>query len=157
MSGYILTVAGAVLLSSALSVILPGGKMGAFLKGMCRLAVFAVLVSPLVSLLAKKELSFPSADVGEDRGYLTECARLLSERDEREIAAFLGEEYALSASVSVSRGPSGGFPLKKIVVDLAQEGISGQDAHIDMADRIKAALAQRYSCGAELVEVVWES
>lgn len=157
MSGYILAVAGAVLLSAALSVILPGGKMGAFLKGMSRLFVFAVLVSPLASLLKKQEISLGSSEVGEDRGYLTECARLLSERDEREIAAFLQEEYSLSATASVSREIGDGFPLTKIRINLSADGIFGQDAHIDMAERIEAALAQRYSCNEELVEVIWES
>ncbi len=157
MSGYILTVAGAVLLSAALAVILPGGKMGAFLKGMSRLFVFAVLVAPLASLLVKREVSISLPEVGEDRGYLTACARLLSERDEQEIAAFLEEEYSLSAAVSVSRSCADSFPLTKIKVNLPADGISGQDAHINMADCIKTALAQKYSCGAELVEVVWES
>ena len=114
MSGYILAVAGAVLLSAALSVILPGGKMGAFLKGMSRLVVFAVLAAPLVSLVTKRDgLTFQSAEIGEDSGYLTECARLLSERDEAEISSFLQEEYSLTAAASVTREPSGAFRLQK--------------------------------------------
>ena len=156
MSGYILAVAGAVLLSAALSVILPAGKMGAFLKGMSRLLVFAVLLGPLVSLMTKKELSLGSAKVGEDSGYLLECASLLSERDEEEIASFLESEYSLSSAVVVTRDPAGGFPIAKIKVNLSADGIIGQDAHIDIADCIRTAIAEKYSCGEGLIEVVWE-
>ncbi len=156
MSGYILAVAGAVLLSAALSVILPGGKTGAFLKGMCRLAVFAVLVAPLISMMTKKEFSFEVSGIGEDEGYLTACARLLSERDEKEIAAFLQEDYGLSAAAEVERAPCGGFPLSKIKVNLSESGIIGQDEHINIADCIQAALAEKYGCERSAVEVVWE-
>ncbi len=156
MSGYILAVAGAVLLSAALSVILPAGKMGAFLKGMSRLLVFAVLLSPLVSLMTKKEFSLESAKVGEDSGYLLTCADLLSAQDEEEISSFLEAEYSLSSSVNVTRDPSGSFPLTKIRINLPADGISGQDAHIDIADCIRTALAKRYACKEELIEVVWE-
>lgn len=156
MSAYILAVAGAVLLSAALSVILPGGKMGAFLKGMSRLVVFAVLAAPLVSAITKRDLSLQSAELGEDSGYLAECARLLSERDEAEIAIFLQTEYSLAASASVTREPTGGFPLAKIRINLPADGISGQEAHIDISDCIRAALAGKYVCKEELIEVVWE-
>lgn len=155
MSGYILAVAGAVLLSAAISVILPGGKMGGFLKGMSRLAVFAVLVAPLVGIASKREFRFVSSDVGTDEGYLTACARLLSERDEENISSFLEETFSLAASATVTRSSAENFPLTKIIVNISADGIIGQDAHIDMADCIKAALAEKYGCGEQLVEIVW--
>ncbi len=141
---------------SALSVILPGGKMGAFLKGMSRLIVFAVLAAPLLTLMTKKEFTFPAAELGEDEGYLSACARLLEEKDEREIASLLQEKFSLAATACVTRSPKAPFPMTKIRINLSSDCISGQDGHIDIADSIASALSQTFACNAADVEVVWE-
>ena len=155
-SGYILAVAGAVLLSAVFSVLLPGGKTGPFLKGISRLFVFAVLVAPLVSLLTGQKPVFDLPDVKEDSGYLIQCARLLSEQDGEEIARYLGEEFSLPAVAETERSAEEGFPVIKIEVKVHADGITGEEAHIDMTGRVKAALARKYHCEEALVEVKWE-
>lgn len=157
MSGYILAVAGAVLLSALVTVLLPSGKMGSFLKGMSRLAVFAVLLAPLAGLLSKREPFFSQSGIEEDEEYLAACARLLSDRDEEEIAALLERDFLPADSVEVERRAEAGFPLSKITVNLSADGINGADGHIHMADRIRAALAEKYGCEEQAVEVVWDS
>lgn len=158
MKAYILAVAGAVLLSAAISVLLPSGKMGKFVRGMVQLLVFSIVVAPLVSLIAKKDLSlFPAAQIGTDEGYLTGCAKLLSERDEEEIAAYILAEFSLNADAEVSRGTQDGFPLQKIKVNLSPDGINGQEGHIHIAERLRTALEEKFDCPPEIVEVSWSS
>lgn len=152
MKAYILTLAGAVLLSAVLSILVSDGKMGKFIKGMTKLLVFSIVAAPLISLFAEGEFALPSAEIGHDEGYLERCAELLSERDAAEIEAYLSEEFALpAAEVQAKRGTEDGFPLKKITVILQADGIFGQDGHIDMVDRIRAALFGRFGCEAEVI------
>ena len=51
MQAYILSVAGAVLLSAVVSLILPEGKLSPLIRGMTKLITLVLLVSPLISLL----------------------------------------------------------------------------------------------------------
>ena len=53
MKAYILAIAGAVLLSAVVAVIAPSGKMGKFVRGITKLFILLVMLSPLVSFLLK--------------------------------------------------------------------------------------------------------
>lgn len=155
MKGYILAVAGAVLLSAAFTVLLPQGKTGKFLKGMLRLVVVAVAVAPFVSLLSEKEFSFRQDLPGSDAGYLAACAQMISGREEKELALFLEREFSVEAETEVRRGTEEGFPLQKVKIIVRADGIFGEEAHIDMAERIGRAAAEELGCGGEIVEVTW--
>lgn len=155
MSGYILAVAGAVLLSAALTAILPSGKMGEFIKGMLHLVMLAVIVAPLISLMTEQKFALPAGSVGTDAGYLAACARLLSEEDENNISAYVEQEFSLSSEVKAEREPTASFPLRKITVKVYGGGISGQEAHINMAERIREALSRKFGEAGTEVEVLW--
>ncbi len=151
MKGYILSVAGAVLLAAAVAVICPSGKMGKFVRGMAKLAVFAVMLSPLLSLAGKGELFRPfSANIGSDEGYYRSCADLLEKADGEAVAAYLEEEFGVKAEVCTERAAREGFPLLKISVKITDGGIIGQDGHINRMTRIKEALEEKYACPAEV-------
>lgn len=152
MKAYILTLAGAILLSALLSVLLPGGKIGKFLKGVGKLLVFSVVAAPLVSLFAGSgSFVFPSAQIGSDEGYLRACAKLLEEEDEREIARLIEEEFSLSAEVFSERGTEEGFPRRMIRVKIEDPVISSDGAHINTLDRVRAVLEERYGCETEVL------
>lgn len=154
MKGYVLAVAGAILFSAMISAVLPDGKMGKFLKGICGLMVFAAVVAPLSSLFTGKKYSIAEGgEIGTDEGYLTACARLLEEQDRRDVEAFLLEEFSLACTAWSERDDGEGFVLQKVGVKISADGINGQDAHIDMAERIGKALETRYGCPAE---VIWD-
>lgn len=153
MKGYVLAVTGAILLASMISMLLPEGKIGKFLKGICGLMVFSAVVAPLISLFSGRKLALNAGEVGTDEGYLAACAQLLEEQDRRDAEQFLSEQFSLSCTVLSERAASGGFALQKITVKISENGIFGQDEHIDMAERIKSALEERYRCPAE---VIWD-
>lgn len=151
---YILTVAGTVLLSALLSAMLPEGKMGKFVKGMSSLIVFMALVSPFLSFFEKKTFDFGTAELGGDEAYLLRCAELAAEEREEDVSRFLREEFSLAATATAECGTESGFPLKKLTLKLSFDGIIGQDGHIDMSERVKAAIESRYGCEAE---IEWET
>lgn len=151
MKGYVLAVAGAILLSALFTALLPEGKLGKFLKGMGGLFVFAAVVAPLSGLFTGKVTAEEGTALGQDAGYLASCADFLERYDAQEAEKLLGEQFSLRAEATAERGTEAGFPLRKITVKIYADGIIGQDEHIDMAERVKNAIEERYGCTAEVI------
>ena len=149
MRAYVLSIAGIVLVIAAISIISPSGKMGKFIKGTGRLFILVVMAAPFATFFGgKREVFFPSEEMAVDGSYIAYCARLLSEEDEKEIAAYLSEQFAITAEVSVLRSVSSGFPREKIEAKICDFGINGQGGHIDRAEDVRRALEERYGCEA---------
>lgn len=150
MKEYILSVAGIVLLSAALTVILPGGKMGKFIKGAMRLFTLVVLVSPFVGDWGKNTFVYTEKNVELDNDYLSYCAETLAEEDEKTIEHEISEKFSVSAKVTVQRSGEACFPLEKISVKIVDFGIIGQDEHIHIMNMIREAVTEKYGCEAEI-------
>ena len=97
MKAYILSIAGAVLLSAVITIISPSGKMGKFIKGTSKLLILVIMLAPVISVFSGKSISLESGTVGTDTGYLESCAKILEERDEESIRVYLLEEFACRA------------------------------------------------------------
>lgn len=149
MKGYVLSIAGAILISAVISIIAPGGKMGKFVKGMTRLFIVVVLVTPFIRFAKDPQASLPSAEIGTDEGYLRTYTDMLSRSDEREIAAWLEEEWGISAKIAVSRSGED-FSYQKIAVTITDFGINGKESHIDIVSAVRQGLSERYGCEAEV-------
>lgn len=151
LKAYILSIAGVILLTSVVAAIAPNGKMGAFVRGMTKLLVLAVVTAPLISVLKTGKFEFTAAEIQTDSAFLGECAAIVSEEDEREISAYLSD-LSLSAEVRAERSSDGLYTMKKITVKITDFGIFGQDEHIDMIDRIQSDLQDRYGCETVVYE-----
>lgn len=150
MRAYILSIAGVVLLAALVSIILPSGKMGKFIKGAMKLFVLIVLVSPFVSGFGTIAGEENTPVYETDADYLKRCARMLSAEDEKQILKWIEEEYSLEAAVSVTRKEESGFPREKITVKILQDGIIANDEHIDIMKKIQGELQTKYACPAEV-------
>lgn len=149
MKAYVLSIAGIVLVIAAISIISPSGKMGKFIKGAGRLFILVVMVAPFATLFGeKKDSFFLTEEINTDESYLLRCAQMLSEEDEKEITAYLNENYSIVAEVKVFRSKATGFPREKIETKITDFGIIGQDGHIDKAEDVQKALEERYGCAA---------
>lgn len=93
MTGYILSIAGVVLLSALVAMIAPSGKMGEFLKGVTKLVTLFILLAPIGKLAAGDEFIFSVGKIETDEAYLAYCAQELSAQDEAEIVLWLDETY----------------------------------------------------------------
>ncbi len=149
MKAYVLSVAGIVLIIAAVSIVSPNGKMGKFVKGIGKLFILVVMVTPFVSFFANKGDSvFTTVKIATDEEYLDRCVQLLREEDERDISAFLNDRYQIKGSVAVTRGESSGFPREKIEVKIIDFGIIGQGGNINKTEDVRKALEERYGCKA---------
>lgn len=150
MKTYILAIVGIVLVSAVITMIAPAGKMGKFLKGATKLAILFVLLLPVKSLLSDGSLTVSGGDMALDRDYLTHCARRLGEEDAAAIVISLEEEYGVTAAAKVERNADATFSYQKIVVRILDFGISGEDEHIYMIEKIESELESYYGCDAEV-------
>lgn len=149
MNAYILSIAGIVLVISAVSIISPNGKMGKFIKGTGRLFILVVMVAPFATFFTDKKSSlFLSEEITTDDNYLQRCVEILSEEDEKEISAYLKDTFSISAEVQVFRSGENGFPREKIEAKIIDFGIIGQGGHIDKTKDVQRALEERYGCEA---------
>lgn len=149
MKAYILSVAGVILISAIISILVPSGKMGKFIKGMTKLFILAVLISPFVSWLKGGDFLFSSKDVGSDEKYLRNYVAMLTDEDEAAIEAALAEEYGIGTEVAVSRSFDD-FSYEKIKVVVLDFGINGDESHIDILSNVKTRLTSRFGCPVEV-------
>ncbi len=151
MKEYILSVAGIVLIASALTLIAPAGKTGNFIKGTVRLLILLVMLSPVLKFAGGEELFRGEELPAEDASYYAACARLMERRDEEEAKRFLEEEFSLSAEVDARREDMPDFALEKLTVRCDLSCIKGEEERIYILTRLKSALSERYGQAAELL------
>lgn len=149
MKEYILAVAGAVLLSAALAIVAPSGKMGKFVKGMTKLVLLVVLLTPFFGIAEGKPIVFDSAPIGEDEAFLTACDKMAERDAEEGIEAMLFRTYNIGCEATAKRGKERRF--EKISVKITDFGIYGQDRHIDMIADVKKLLEEAFGCEAEVL------
>lgn len=150
MKAYILSIAGAVLLSAVITAIAPNGKTGKFVKGTLKLLVLTIMLAPMISWTGNKSFSFPSGSYTSDESYFATCAEMMERSDEGAIAAFLKTEYSVESQATSEREAKAGFSVKKITVKITDFGIIEQDKHIDIIGKIQGALEKKYGCPAEV-------
>ena len=148
MNGYILSIAGAILISAVITIISPGGKMGKFVKSMSRLFIFVVLITPFVKFIKEPEV-FTTAEIASDDGFLRDYAAMLSRKDSEEIVSWIKAEYGATAEAEVSRSFDD-FSYEKIIVRVTDFGINGTESHIDILSAIGERLERMYGCSAEV-------
>lgn len=149
MKSYILSIAGVILISALISILAPSGRMGKFVKGMTKLFILVVLISPFAKMAGGDPLSFRTGKIGQDENFLAAYTELLCRRDEEDIARFLKEKYDASGEIVVSR-KSDDFSYEKISVAVTDFGINDGESHIDILSQIEEALLDRYDCGVEV-------
>lgn len=151
MKTYILSIAGLILVTAVVAVIVPSGKMGKFIRGILKTVTLAVLLAPFVNWAGGGEFSFEGGSLDVDSAYLERCADMISESDEREISLYLKSDFDVTSEVSVERDTNSPFSVKKLHIKISDFGINGEGEHINIVSKIKAALETKYGCVAEVV------
>lgn len=151
MQTYILSVAGAVILSAVVSLVLPEGRLAPLIRGAAKLITLLMLVSPLLSLF-RGEAFFQNNDTAaeEDR-FLLSCTQLAETNAERAIGSWLEEEFGVLAESRVTLARDGSYSAKEVTVCVTDFGIYGEEAHIDISLQIGEALEKWFGCPVEVL------
>ncbi len=151
MQAYILSVAGAVLLSAVVSILVPDGKLGPLIRGMTKLLTLILLVSPVISLFRGTGFSFDETVYEEDASFLAAAAKRAEEREENAVESWLQTQYGIEGKADVDFNEDGSYSAKSVTVCIADFGIYEDAAHIDISLHIEEALEEQYGCEAEII------
>lgn len=149
-AGYVLSIAGVVLLTAVVSIVAPSGKMGKFVKSMMKLVVLVVMISPFLRLAGGGKWDFSGEELGWDEGYLAKSAAMMEAGDERNISAYLQAEYGVAARVTCDRRAEDAFSMRSVTICILDFGINGADEHIDIQESIQRALSEKYGCAVQV-------
>ncbi len=110
MSGYLLSIVGIVLLSSILSVVLPGGKTVKFIKGITKLCCLAVILAPVLGFFKKAasgdgKINFPffssETVIETDGAFIDYCSTKRIENAEAELEKKLKETFSVEVEATL--------------------------------------------------------
>ena len=151
MQAYILSVAGAVILSVVVSLVLPESRLAPLIRGAAKLITLLMLVSPLLSLL-RGEAFFQNNDTAaEEERFLLSCTQLAETNAERAIGSWLEEEFGVLAESRVTFAQDGSYSAKEVTVCVTDFGIYGEEAHIDISLQIGETLEKWFGCPVEVL------
>ena len=142
MKEYVLSVAGAVLLSAVAALVLPKGKIAGSIRFVLKLICLLALVSPFFTLFSKTDP--PELSSGD--GYFAACASLAERSEEERVARYLLEEYGVTASAEAECEGKSPFLVKTLCVTVSDFGINEAEEHIHIIARIREALGEEYDC-----------
>lgn len=108
MSAYLLAIIGIVLLSSILSVVLPGGKTAKFIKGIAKLCCLAVILAPILGFFRGNgdgNIKFPffssETVIETDDAFIDYCSTKRIENAEAELKKKLEETFSVEVEVTL--------------------------------------------------------
>ncbi len=142
MKEYVLSIAGVVLITSLLSLLLPKGKLSASIRLAAKLVGLLVLIAPFVKFASGGTGFSPELSVD----YLSTCERLAEEGEAGRIKLLVEQDFGVTAEIAVDCMAKSPFSVKKITVTVVDFGIFGQEAHIDIMTKIKRAAIEEYGC-----------
>ena len=151
MQAYILSVAGAVILSVVVSLVLPEGRLAPLIRGAAKLITLLMLVSPLLSLFRGESFFQGSDTAAEEDRFLLSCTQLAETNAERAIGSWLEEEFGVLAESRVTFAQDGSYSAKEVTVCVTDFGIYGEEAHIDISLQIGETLEKWFGCPVEVL------
>ena len=166
MSGYLLSIAGIVLLSAILSVALPGVKTAKLIKGTAKLACLFVILAPVLRFFKEGaeggEGNFPffsgETVIETDGGFIDYCSTKRIESAEKALGEKLSEVFSFRAEVTLEweyRGSLTGedyqsaYEGREILITKAvvrdPDGVIGEEVKREVTEYV----AEEYGCEAE--------
>lgn len=152
MSGYLLSIIGAVLITGMISAILPEGKTSGAVKAVAKLFCLLVILTPVAEYLLKggedKKIFSDFSEqavIQTDESFIDYCSRKRIEAAEEEIVKEAEEEFSLllTAEIRYEREEDGKIKILCIVLSDVSE-------QADEAMRKKLAEELRAKYGAEV-------
>ncbi len=149
MKAYVLSIAGVVLLSAIVTLVLPNGKMGGAIRAGCKLVCLLVLIAPFATLATGKSLSVQT--VLEDGAYLATCQSLAEEGEAGKIELLLNQDYGITTEVRVECEAKSPFSVKKVTVEIVDFGIIASEEHINIMKKVETACKKEYGCEVTVI------
>ena len=147
MSAYILSVCGAVVLSSLVTIILPEGKIGKFINGILKIFCVFVMLVPLVNWVSDLRFNPPensaNSSVSLDEDYLHYFYEKQSEAVSIDIQKSVEKKFNIEVNVVTEwKKEEYVFSIRKVRVKIKNFGMYGNDEHIIVVEQIKTWISE---------------
>ncbi|MGI6213206.1 MAG: stage III sporulation protein AF [Christensenellales bacterium] len=158
MSAWLFSIAGVIILSGLLDLVLSEGETKKYVKGIISIIVIATIISPLTKLADKDTAPlFPELkeSAQTDEAFV---AAIRSEREEQARTAIrdaLAKE-GLSAEIKVySDNLNGYFYIKNVTCTFDKSVIKEEDANIDINKKIKSIIEDVSGVSHEEIIIIY--
>ncbi len=161
---WILSIAGIIILSAMLSLILPEGKAGKLIKSILALLVILVIIKPLFSIFSGGEVSFTPENqtiVTEQQNFIdyingkkiesykTNTEQILKNHDVYDAQI----EIIVLTDNEITNDTNGEPIIQKIIIDLKNSVIKSDSPHKYIIKDLKNDLAEYFSLSQEKIEI----
>lgn len=160
MKKWILSLGIVVIIVAIISLILPEGKLGKYIKGVCSLIVILAVLQPLLNL-KQIEVNFNTLINGNEATIQVDFINYISgakikeyEKNCNLLAENVGLEY-IETVIEYSINDDAKIVIKKVNLNLKDAVIISDKEHIDIIEEVIDAVAKYLNVNKEIV-VVYE-
>ena len=124
MSGYLLSIAGVVILSAILSTVLPNGKTSGLIKSVMRMACILAIISPIVTFFRTGSLSvsgvknsdaiFSQSVIEQEQAFIHYHSEMRIAETEKALEKEILQQFSVEVSVDLSWKFETGYDAIKI-------------------------------------------
>lgn len=160
-SAYIMSIVGCICLTTLVDILLPNGETQKYVKGICSLLIFSVILSPIPKLIYALEPDYKETSVLEEIEYSAQNVDFLIKIKQKECEMIknkcikeLENEGIENLCIEVISTYSTKFEILKIVVDKKNIVIKPDAENIDIVTVIKSVVSKYFNLDDSLVEVI---
>lgn len=158
MKEWILKICVVAFIATLLTMILPQGKMGKYIKGVFSVIVMLVVLQPLIGIdLENVAFDFNGlkAEPAYQQNYLDFINEKRIEYLEKRCNAIIDSLDVRGGSVvlNYSEDENRQIAITKVSINLEDAVIISDDKHIDIIEEIKSALSEYLSVNKEIMEI----
>ncbi|MDR2091560.1 MAG: stage III sporulation protein AF [Clostridiales bacterium] len=159
MLSWIISIAGVMVLTVLLDIILPDGQTNKYIKGIFSVVVITVVIAPVAGFLKGgadigKLFDFASNAYGTDENFIYAVYADAYKAQAAGMADYLDGEGIKVKNVDIVFDPSNKKNILYVNIFLEQSVIDGDSPHINISDGIKDAVNKRYGIKKEDIRVL---
>lgn len=157
MKDWAISIGVVVTIISLISLIIPDGKMGKYVKGMFSLLVILVIIKPFTGELdGQFTWNSQSETIQYQENYLYYTTQKRVENSEGYCEKMLENLGILHASVNISYKIENlpEISIKKVSVNLENSVINADKEHIDIIEQAKKSITEYLNVSNDVVEIV---
>ena len=159
MNGWILSIGAIIVITTIITIILPEGKMGKFIRGYFALIIMVVILNPLLNLDGSCLVDFDNNEVegvfiqNDFIDYVTRQKITKLQKNCEKICENKGISNAV-VTIEYSVTENADYEILLVVVNLKKSVIISNGEHIDNIEVIRQTIADYLSIDLKLISVI---
>ena len=158
MDAYILSVCGAVIISSLVTILLPDGKTGKFINGVLKLFCLLVILVPLFVFFKNGSCetagSAAEGEISLDEEFIGDFYDEFANEEARAVEKKIEEELSVTVTAQIEWDfVDYAYEVSKVKIKIENFGMYGKDEHILVISKIEESVCALLNVRAEAVEI----